>query len=72
MVRIRYSQREGKDKSIIINGILSRNLCVDNLLKCQLPQTWNHVKEQPNERGLSFLASITNTHISMSVCYRIR
>lgn len=58
---------EGKDKSIIINNIMTRNITCDNLIKCQLPQTWNAVKNQPNERVLSFICSIVNTHISIFV-----
>ena len=46
---------------------MTRNICIDNMVKFQLPQTWNRVKEQPNERVLSFLASIVNTHISIFV-----
>lgn len=56
---------EGKDKSIIINQLMSRNIIIDNIIKFQLPQTWNSAKEQPNERVLSFLCSIINTHISI-------
>jgi hypothetical protein len=58
---------EGKDKSIIIDQLLRRNICVDNFLKFSLPKTWNKVKEQPNERVLSFLCSIVNTHITIFV-----
>lgn len=58
---------EGKDKSIIINQLMYRNICVDNIIKFQLPQTWNGVKGQPNERVLSFLCSIVNTHISIFI-----
>lgn len=58
---------EGKDKSIIINQLMKRNIVIDNLIKFQLPQTWNSVKEQPKERVLSFLASIINTHISIFI-----
>lgn len=58
---------EGKDKSIIINQIMTRNLVIDNLIKCQLPQTWNSAKEQPNERVLSFTCSIVNTHINIFI-----
>ena len=58
---------EGKDKSIIIDSIISRNIVVDNLPKFQLSQTWNSIKEQPNERVLSFTASVTNTHISIFI-----
>lgn len=58
---------EGKDKSIIINQLMSRNVIIDNFIKFQMPQTWNSVKEQPNERVLSFLASIINTHISIFI-----
>ena len=56
---------EGKDKSIIINQLMSRNIIVDNFLKMTMPKTWNHLKNQPNERVLSFLCSIINTHISI-------
>lgn len=58
---------EGKDKSIIINQLMSRNVIIDNFIKFQMPQTWNSVKEQPKERVLSFLASIINTHISIFI-----
>ncbi|MCM1218416.1 MAG: hypothetical protein NC548_28345 [Lachnospiraceae bacterium] len=58
---------EGKDKSIIINQLMSRNVIIDNFIKFQMPQTWNGVKEQPNERVLSFLCSIINTHISIFI-----
>lgn len=58
---------EGKDKSIIINQLMTRNIIIDNLIKFQLPQTWNSAKGQPNERVLSFLCSIVNTHISIFV-----
>ena len=58
---------EGKDKSIIINQLMTRNVVTDNLIKFQLPQTWNRVKEQPCERVLSFLCSIINTHISIFI-----
>lgn len=62
---VRYC--EGKDKSIIINQLMSRNVIIDNFIKFQMPQTWNGVKEQPNERVLSFLCSIINTHISIFI-----
>lgn len=64
-----YEQQEieGKDKSIIINQLMSRNVIIDNFIKFQMPQTWNHIKEQPNERVLSFLCSIINTHISIFI-----
>lgn len=58
---------EGKDKSIIINQLMSRNVIIDNFIKFHMPQTWNSVKEQPKERVLSFLASIINTHISIFI-----
>ncbi len=58
---------EGKDKSIIINQLMSRNVIIDNFIKFQMPQTWNSVKELPNERVLSFLCSIVNTHISIFI-----
>ena len=58
---------EGKDKSIIINQLMSVNIIIDNLIKFQLPQTWDSIKEQPKERVLSFLASIINTHISIFI-----
>lgn len=58
---------EGKDKSIIINQLISRNVIIDNFIKFQMPQTWNGVKGQPNERVLSFLCSIINTHISIFI-----
>lgn len=64
-----YEQQEieGKDKSIIINQLMSRNVIIDNFIKFQMPQTWDHVKGQPKERVLSFLASIVNTHISIFI-----
>ena len=46
---------------------MQRNVVIDNLVKFSLPKTWNSVKEQPNERILSFLASIVNTHISIFI-----
>lgn len=46
---------------------MSRNVIIDNFIKFQMPQTWNGVKEQPNERVLSFLCSIINTHISIFI-----
>lgn len=46
---------------------MKRNCIIDNLIKFKLPQTWNSVKEQPNERVLSFLASIINTHLSIFI-----
>ncbi len=58
---------EGKDKSIIINQLMSRNVIIDNFIKFQLPQTWNKIKGHPNERVLSFLCSIINTHISIFI-----
>ena len=58
---------EGKDKSIIINQLMSRNVIIDNFIKFQMPQTWNRSKEQPKERVLSFLCSIINTHISIFI-----
>lgn len=58
---------EGKDKSIIINQLMSRNVIIDNFIKFQMPQTWNSIKELPNERVLSFLCSIVNTHISIFI-----
>ena len=58
---------EGKDKSIIINQLMSRNVIIDNFIKFQMPQTWNTAREQPNERVLSFLCSIINTHISIFI-----
>lgn len=64
-----YEQQEieGKDKSIIIDQLIRRNVIIDNFIKFQMPQTWNSVKEQPNERVLSFLCSIINTHISIFI-----
>lgn len=56
-----------KDKSIIVNQLMTRNIIIDNLIKCNLPQSWNHVKNCPNERVLSFLCSIVNTHLSIFV-----
>lgn len=58
---------EGKDVSIIINHIMSRNVIIDNMIKFQFPQTWDSVKEHPKERVLSFLCSIVNTHISIFI-----
>lgn len=58
---------EGKDKSIIINQLMTRNCIIDNFIKFQMPQTWNSAKGQPNERVLSFLCSIINTHISIFI-----
>ena len=58
---------EGKDKSIIINQLMTRNVIIDNFIKFQLCQTWDRVKEQPRERVLSFLCSIINTHISIFI-----
>ena len=58
---------EGKDKSIIIDQLIRRNVIIDNFIKFQMPQTWNSAKEQPNERVLSFLCSIINTHISIFI-----
>ncbi len=58
---------EGKDISIIINQIISRNVIIDNFIKFQMPQTWNSDKGQPKERVLSFLCSIVNTHISIFI-----
>ena len=46
---------------------MSKNLIVDNIQKFSLPQTWNSAKEQPNERVLSFLCSIVNTHLSIFI-----
>jgi len=64
-----FSQQEveGKDKSIIINQLMTRNVVIDNMIKFQMPQTWNSAKEQPNERVLSFLCSIINTHLSIFI-----
>lgn len=56
---------EGKDKSIVINQLMSRNVIIDNFVKFQQSRTWNPIKEQPTERVLSFLCSIVNTHISI-------
>lgn len=58
---------EGKDKSIIINQLMTNNIIIDNMIKFRLPQTWDRIKNQPKERVLSFLASITNTHISILI-----
>lgn len=58
---------EGKDKSIIINQLMSRNVIIDNFIKFQMPQNWDGVKGQPRERVLSFLCSIINTHISIFI-----
>lgn len=64
-----YEQQEieGKDKSIIVNQLMSRNVIIDNFIKFQLPHTWNSIREQPCERVLSFLCSIVNTHISIFI-----
>lgn len=56
-----------KDKSIIINQLMSKNVIADNFIKFKMPQTWSHVKEHPNERVLSFLCSIVNTHINIFI-----
>lgn len=56
-----------KDKSIIINQLMSKNVIADNFIKFKMPQTWNHVKGHPNERVLSFLCSIVNTHINIFI-----
>ena len=40
---------------------------LSNMIKFQLPQTWDSVKQQPRERVLSFLCSIINTHISIFI-----
>lgn len=56
---------EGKDKSIIINQLLKKNVIIDNFIKFSFPQNWNKNKEQPVERVLSFLRSIVSTHISI-------
>lgn len=58
---------EGKDKSIIINQLMSRNVIIDNFIKFQMPQTWDSTREVPKERVLSFLCSIINTHISIFI-----
>ena len=58
---------ECKDKSIIINQLMSKNVISDNFIKFKMPQTWNHVKAHPNERVLSFLCSIINTHIGIFI-----
>lgn len=61
-----FEQQEidGKDKSVIINQLMRNNVIIDNFIKFQLPQTWNHAKGHPRERVLSFLCSIINTHLS--------
>ena len=46
---------------------MTRNTIIDNFIKFQMPQTWNAAKGQPNERVLSFLCSIINTHISIFI-----
>lgn len=56
-----------KDKSIIINQLMSRNVITDNFIKFAMPQKWNGVKNQPCERVLSFLCSIINTHIGIFI-----
>ena len=56
-----------KDKSIIINQLMTKNVISDNFIKFKMPQTWNHVKAHPNERVLSFLCSIINTHIGIFI-----
>ena len=60
-------QCDGFDISTIISQIMSRNVIIDNFMKFQMPQTWNTAKHQPNERVLSFLCSIVNTHLSIFV-----
>ena len=57
---------EGKDKSVIISDLLSKNIIVDNMIKLRLPHTWNTAKQQPKERTLSFICSIINMHISIT------
>jgi hypothetical protein len=56
---------EGKDKAIIVNQLLTKNVIIDNFIKFQMPQTWNSIRNQPKERVLSFLRSIVNTHINI-------
>jgi len=46
---------------------MSRNVIIDNFIKFQLPGTWNEAKDHVNERVLSFLCSIINTHISIFI-----
>ena len=46
---------------------MSRNVIIDNFIKFQMSQSWNLQKNQPNERVLSFLCSIINTHISIFI-----
>ena len=46
---------------------MRQNCIIDNMIKFQLPQTWDSVKQQPRERVLSFLCSIINTHISIFI-----
>ena len=43
------------------------NCIIDNMIKFQLPQTWDRVKDKPRERVLSFICSIMNTHISIFI-----
>jgi len=56
-----------KDKSVIINQLMTNNLIVDNFIKFSQSRTWNSQKEHPNERVLSFICSIINTHIKIFV-----
>lgn len=56
-----------RDKSLIINQLMTKNVISDNFIKFKMPQTWNSAKGQPNERVLSFLCSIVNTHISIFI-----
>lgn len=46
---------------------MTKNVISDNFIKFKMPQTWNSAKGQPNERVLSFLCSIVNTHISIFI-----
>ena len=62
-----WTRCEGKDKSIIINQLITRNVIIDNFIKFQLPQTWDHQKSAPRERVLSFICSMINTHISIFI-----
>lgn len=63
---LRTGMTQRKDKSIIINQLMTRNVVTDNFVKFCLSQTWNHIKNQPHEKILSFLASVINTHISIN------
>ena len=56
-----------KDKSVIINQLMTNNLIVDNFIKFCQSRTWDSNKDHPKERVLSFICSIVNTHIKIFV-----